>query len=482
MKEKSVFKNVFLNIIRVSLSVVFPLITFPYVSRVLMAENLGKVNYALSIEGYFALIAALGISTYAVREGARKRNNIEEFNAFANEVFTVNIVTTVIAYILMFGIIVLTKELHPYALLIGLQSLSIVLTTIGVDWVNSVFEDYFYITVRSLAIQIILLVLMFIFVKTPNDYYIYAMLTVLSNGLCCLLNYFYTRRYVKIKIVRNCQFVKHVKRLLIFFANNLAVSLYLNADTTMLGYMSGDFTVGIYSVAVKIYNVVKAIIAAMFTACIPRLSSYYGNEKFDEYKNLINNVVNLCTLFMFPVVTGLILLAQPIVLILSGESYIQSVSSLSIISFGIVGAIYGGIATNCVNLPAKREKYNLRATILAAVINVLLNFVFIPLWKENGAAITTVIAEFTVLIYCIVTNKEFWNIIDMKKMTANIITSLAESVLIILCSIVIRSIITNMYIYMVVLIMISAVTYLMLLVLSKNKIFDDLVMNKFKRK
>lgn len=101
MKEKSVFKNALLNIIRVSLSVVFPLITFPYVSRVLMAEKLGRVNYALSIEGYFALIAALGISTYAVREGARKRHNREEFQKFANEVFTVNLITAIISYVLL---------------------------------------------------------------------------------------------------------------------------------------------------------------------------------------------------------------------------------------------------------------------------------------------------------------------------------------------------------------------------------------------
>ena len=95
MKEKSVFKNVLYNIIRVSLSVIFPLITFPYVSRVLTAENLGKVNYALSIENYFSLIAMLGINTYAVREGARKRSNKEDFNTFANEIFTVNVITTI---------------------------------------------------------------------------------------------------------------------------------------------------------------------------------------------------------------------------------------------------------------------------------------------------------------------------------------------------------------------------------------------------
>lgn len=481
MIEKSVFKNVILNIIRVSLSVIFPLITFPYVSRVLMTENLGKVNYALSIESYFALIAALGVSTYAVRDGAAKRNYKEKFSLFANEIFTVNIITTIVSYLLMIVTIVSIKSLHPYALLICLQSISIILTTIGIDWVNSVFEDYLYITVRSFIIQVILLVLMFIFVKKPDDYYMYALLTVLSNGFCCVLNFFYSRRYVTIKLTKKCNFMRHIKKLMIFFANNLAVNLYLNADTTMLGFLVGDYTVGIYAVAVKIYNVVKSVIAAMFTACIPRLSLYYANESYDEFNKLINNVVNLCTLFVFPIVAGLIILAGPIVMALSGSQYIQAKISLIIISFGIIGAIYNGIATNCINLPCKREKFNLRATILAAVINIILNFIFIPLFKEKGAALTTVIAEFTVLVYCIITNKDFFKIIDLKMYVPNVVVSVVEFSLILLEGMLIRKLIFNIYIYMLVMILLSVMEYIILLIITKNKIFDKIVLEKLKK-
>lgn len=467
MKEKSVFKNVLLNVIRVSLSVIFPLIIFPYVSRVLTAENLGKVNYALSIENYFALLAALGINTYAIREGARRRNNPEQLGIFANEIFTVNVITTILAYIFMFIVIAKNKALHPYAILIGLQSVSILLTTIGVDWINSIYEDYLYITVRSFVIQIASLVIMFLLVKTPDDYYLYAMLTVFSNGLCCVLNFFYSRRYVKICLVKKCRFLTHIKQLLIFFANNLAMNVYLNADVTMLGYMVGDYTVGIYSVAVKIYNVIKAVIAALFTACIPRLSTYYGSGYIKEYKNLINGVVGTCTLLVFPSIAGLILLARPIVLIISGEDYIRAVSSLSIIAFGIVGAIYGGIATNCINIPMRREKYNLKATVLAATVNVLLNFVSIPVWKENGAALTTIVAEFTVLIYCVLTNKEFWDIVDKKVLTSNIIVSLLEAFIIVILDILIKLVVSNIYIHMILLILTSALSYVVLLLLKK---------------
>lgn len=309
----------------------------------------------------------------------------------------------------------------------------------------------------------------------------YALLTVLSNGFCCVLNFFYSRKYVTIKLTKKCNFMRHIKKLMIFFANNLAVNLYLNADTTMLGFLVGDYTVGIYAVAVKIYNVVKSVIAAMFTACIPRLSLYYANESYDEFNKLINNVVNLCTLFVFPIVAGLIILAGPIVMALSGSQYIQAKISLIIISFGIIGAIYNGIATNCINLPCKREKFNLRATILAAVINIILNFIFIPLFKEKGAALTTVIAEFTVLVYCIITNKDFFKIIDLKMYVPNVVVSVVEFSLILLEGMLIRKLIFNIYIYMLVMILLSVMEYIILLIITKNKIFDKIVLEKLKK-
>lgn len=478
MKEKSVFKNALLNIIRVSLSVVFPLITFPYVSRVLMAEKLGRVNYASSIEGYFALIAALGISTYAVREGARRRHDKEEFQKFANEVFTVNMITALVSYVLLSITVFMVRALHEYSLLIYLQSISIILTVIGVDWINSVFEDYLYITVRSFIIQVVLLIVMFLTIKSPDDYYKYALLTVLSNGITCILNFFYTKKYCKVRIIKKCQFVKHVKGLLIFFANNLAINIYLNADTTMLGYIDGDYEVGIYAVAVKIYNVIKAVIAAMFTACIPRLSAYYSNEKYDEYKKLLNQIINTCTLFMFPAVAGLVVLAKPIVLILSGEGFIQATSSLSIIAFGIIGAIYGGIMTNCVNLPMGREKYNLNGTIVAALVNVMLNFVFIPLFHENGAAITTVIAEFTVLIYCLITFNRIKDIVDFKSIGKNVLTGLAECVIIFGLDILVARLVTSWVLHMIILMIASGTSYLVVLAVTKNPLLGVVIKKK----
>lgn len=200
-KSKSLGINALLNAIRSGLSVVFPLITYPYAFRVLHAEGIGKVNYALSIIGYFSLIAALGISTYAVREGAKLRKNKEKLIEFCNQIFSINILTSIMAYVLLFFCVCNIQALREYEQLIILLSLSIGFSTLGVEWINTVYEDFLYVTIRSIVIYILTLVLLFVLVKDQNDVLQYALLTVTNSGLICISNWLYCRRYVKVRLL-----------------------------------------------------------------------------------------------------------------------------------------------------------------------------------------------------------------------------------------------------------------------------------------
>lgn len=476
-KEKSIYVNIILNIIKVSLSIIFPFITFPYVSRVIMADNLGKVNYATSIENYFALIAVLGLNSYSIREGAKVRSDKEKIGTFANEIFTVSVINTVISYTLLVITLVAVRDFREYRLLIALLSISIILSTIGVDWLNNIFEDYLYITIRSFVVQVILLVLTFVIINKPEDYYKYAMLTVLSNGIVCILNFFYTRKYCRVRLIKKCNYFYHIKSLLVLFANNIAITIYLSADVTMLGLYTNDYTIGIYTVAVKAYNAIKAMISAMTSACLPRVSAYYGEGRMDEYKHLLNDLINNCTLLMLPTVCGLALLAEPVVLVLSGEGYIEATVALRLISLAIIGATYSGILITCVNLPMKREKYNLYATVVAAIVNVVLNIYFIPHYKEKGAAITTVIAEFTVfiMIFCGLSYKKLKELIYFKDVIRNIITGVAECAIMIGISVLLNAYTDNLFVITGLLIVLTIITYALLLIATKNPI-----LNKFK--
>ena len=179
MEKISLKRNASLNGVRTVFAILFPLITFPYATRVLQVANLGKVNFSSSIVNYFLLMAGLGVATYAIRGGAGLRNNPEKLNEFGNQVFTINLISTMISYLFLFTVLFTVPSLADYRLLLLIQSMSIIFTTVGVEWIYSIYEDYLFITLRSLAFQVLSLILLFVLVKDTEDYYLYALITVI---------------------------------------------------------------------------------------------------------------------------------------------------------------------------------------------------------------------------------------------------------------------------------------------------------------
>lgn len=396
MKVVSVKKNAALNVVKQLCSVLFPLITYPYISRVLGNAGYGMYSFSDSIVSYFTLIAGLGINTYAIREGSRIRNNRESFRVFSQEVFSINIISTMIAYLGLFLAVLISSKLHSYATLIFVRAISILLITLGADWVNMIYEDFAYITIRYIIFQAVSLVFMFVFVHSPNDLVIYTIITVLASAGGNLLNIFYIRKYSKLKL-RFSGLKQHLKPILVLFANNIAITIYVNADITMLGYYSSDAMVGIYSLASKIYNLTKAVINAVVIVCIPRLS-YLMNDR-EKYEDFLKRIFSALFLFASPVVVGLIFLSKQIIMIVGGQQYVSGHVSLRILAIAILGAIGGSFFSNCILIQYKEEKNILKSTILAALSNIILNLWFIPHFGINGAAITTVIAEFVACLF-----------------------------------------------------------------------------------
>ena len=195
MKVRSLKFNSVVNLIKTILGIIFPLITFPYASRVLGATGIGKVDYANSISNYFILFASLGIATYTIREGAKVRDDKKKLDQLVTEIFVINSISTVVAYICLF-ICSSLPVFKNYQELILLNGTIMIFDLIGVNWLFNIFEDYIYITVRTLAFQIISLVLLFVFVQTPEDYLIYAGLIVFANAGANIFNIFYGRKYV----------------------------------------------------------------------------------------------------------------------------------------------------------------------------------------------------------------------------------------------------------------------------------------------
>lgn len=193
-RQKSVKVNAVLNVIKQLCSVIFPMITFPYATRILGATNYGKYTYSVSIVNYISYIAAAGILRYAVRECARIRDDKKKLNSLVNEIYTINITTTVIAYVILFGLVAFVPMLKEYSLWIMIISLSVIFTTLGTDWVNSAFEDYFYITIRYIFSQAMAVLLLFILVRENDDIAQYAFVSVFGVILANILNIVHIRK------------------------------------------------------------------------------------------------------------------------------------------------------------------------------------------------------------------------------------------------------------------------------------------------
>ncbi|AZA22323.1 MAG: flippase [Lactobacillus helveticus] len=398
MKKKSLGINAFLNSLRSILNILFPIITFPYVSRVLQVKGIGIYNFSNSIVSYFSLIAALGISTYAVREGAKIRDNIHEISQFASEIFTINIFSTLISYILLFLCLFAFSKLHNYAACILIFSLQIFFTTIGTEWIYQIYEDYGYITLRSIIFQILSLVLLFIFVRGPQDYLKYAVITIFSAVGANIFNFIHARQFCRIRVVWHFNWRVHLTPILIIFGANISNMIYVNSDITLLGLMKSNYIVGLYSVSSKIYQIVKILIAALLMVTIPRLAMLFGKNRLKEYKSILFSLTNTLVLIALPASVGLVMLSKEIVLLISGKEYLRATNSLAILSLAYIFSILAWILTDCVLIPSKREKYVLRSMGSSAILNVLLNIILIPPMNEDAAALSTVLAEMCMFI------------------------------------------------------------------------------------
>lgn len=466
--KKSIKKNALLNGVRVFLTIVFPLITFPYASRVLGAENLGIVQFSSSIIVFVSLFASLGISSYATREGAALRENRKKLSDFASSIFTINIIFTILSYILLFVVLLLPTKLSGYKMVISILSIQIIFTTIGVDWIYSIYEDYFYITIRTLISQLISLVLLFLLIKQKSDYYIYAFIIVIASSGVNILNFIHSKKYCDLKLKRDMNLKKHLPSLLILFSNELAQQIYINSDSIMLGILSTNYHIGIYSVSVKIYLIVKKMLNAIITVTIPRLA-YYNSKSKKKFDELSTKIFNTSMLFILPIMVLLFLLSDNVIMLVFGKQFIEGALSLKILSLGLLFAVFANLFCNGILIVKKEEKLVLKATIYAAGINLFFNLILIPLFHQNGAAITTAIAEFIVMIYTYNKAKKY---IQLRNITKDLIKEIMGCLSIFFIYIVLNNIIKNSDLLLIILCgSMGVFIYMLIQLLFKNNTF-----------
>lgn len=398
MKTKSLKLNFIMNAILTMSSFLFPLITFPYVSRILLPIGTGKVSFANSVVTYFVMISQLGIPTYGIRACAIVRNDEEKLKKTVYELFLINVVMSILAYIVFFVALIYVPRLRADRTLLLITGTLIFFNTIGVEWLYKALEQYTYITVRSIIFKFIALIAMFALVHDVDDYVIYGGISIFAASASNAFNFIRLRKIIGKKKVSQLNFKQHFKPVFTFFIISCATTIYTNLDNVMLGFMKDDVEVGYYNAATKIKNILVSIVTSLGTVLMPRASYYLQNGMEDEFYKLSKKAVKFVFLAATSMMIYFMLFAREGVLFLSGEAFEGAILPMMIVMPTLFFIGLTNIMGIQMLVPMGREDAVMISTFAGAIVDLILNAIFIPMLGSTGAAIGTLVAEFVVLI------------------------------------------------------------------------------------
>ena len=398
VKQKSIKKNFVMNAILTMSGFIFPMISFPYVARILGPEGNGTVRFATSVVAYFGMFAQLGIPTYGIRVCAKVRDDKDKLSKTVHELLIINLIMNLIVYTLFFISLFLVPQFQDDKSLFVIISLTIILNTIGIEYLYRALEQYSYITIRSVIFKLIALIAMFVLVNEKQDYIIYGAITIFAGSASNILNVINSRKIIKYKWYGNYNLSRHYKAVLVFFAMSCATTVYLNLDGIMLGVIATKVDVGYYDAAVKIKTILVSVVTSLGAVLLPRASYYVENGELEEFKRITEKALNFVVIFATPLLVYFTIFAREGVLFLSGEKFVSSIFPMQLIMPTVLFIGVTNIMGIQILVPLGKEKIVLYSEIAGAIVDLIINALLIPNMKSAGAAIGTTVAEAVVFI------------------------------------------------------------------------------------
>ena len=475
-KQKSLKLNFVMNAALTMSSIIFPIVTFPYVSRILMPSGTGRVTFATSLISYFSIFAQLGIPTYGIRACAQVRDDRAKLSKTVHELLIINLIMSFFAYI-FFGVALVTvPRLFEDRILYIIISSTILLNVIGMEWLYKGLEKYSYITIRSVIFKFIALIAMFVFVHKKDDYIIYGAISIFAASASNILNIIHARKYIDFSFIGHYDLRKHLKAVLVFFAMSCATTIYTNLDTVMLGFMKSDIDVGYYNAAVKIKVILVQVVASLGGVLLPRCSYYVENGMWAEFKRICSKALNFVVVIALPLSVYFIIYAQDAIVFLSGAEYLGAIFPMKII---MPTLLFIGI-TNILGLqilvPLGKERIVLYSEIAGAITDLLLNIILIPKFGASGAAMGTLVAEFVVLsVQYVALRKQLFDIfikIQYWKIIAATIVSAVASMFVFYLKL-------GCFFNIVISAIVFGIIYLLVLLLLKEKMSKEIIVSLY---
>lgn len=394
MKIRSVKTNYVLNLIRAFSYALITIVTMPYVNKILGPENIGKVEYVNTIINYFILFSALGIPLYGIREIAKVRAIKKDRDKTTVELLVILLITSVISYIVLFGVVYQLDFFKSYQDLLFLMSFMIILSNIGAEWYFQGMEDQLYITIRYVLVRVVSLILLFLMVKQPDDYLYYAFTIIVTVCGSNIFNVIYLLKDINFKeiSIKTLDLRKHFKPILTIFVAAVSVNIYLQLDNFMISSLSGDQYLGYYSVSNKLIRFVITFITIIGVVLLPRLSNLYKTNK-EHYNFYLRKAFSIILLLSIPSTILFLIFPEYIVAIFGGADFKASVLTMRLLSplCIIVGIAY--FLGYLVLYTQNSERIYTKAVLISALFSVGVNFFAISQFQQNGAAVVAVLSE-----------------------------------------------------------------------------------------
>ena len=414
---QSVKVNYILNLINTGTQMLFPLITFPYVCRVIEADGIGQINFFQSIISYISLFTCLGIPMYAIREIARDRSDVVQMNRTAMEILLLHSMLTLVGYAIVAILCLTVPQIQVNIPLFLILSLTIFFTAIGCEWFYQGIEDFKYITIRGLIIKTVSVVLLFIFVKSKTDllyYGCYIVFGVLGGNI---FNFLRLRKYIHREniIFSELHIKRHVKPVLKVFSFSVVTSIYLQLNMVLLGFLKNALAVGYFAAATKVMQMLLTMSACLGSVMMPRASHLIAENKEDEFNRLIQKSYDFTLAIALPMAIGLIFCAPSLITALCGVKFEHSILPSQIIAPIILMVAISNVFGIQVLFPKGKINIVTLCCGIGAVADLILNLCLIPFFSYIGTSIAYLGAEVATTVSMYFIGRRYIPIIYFKK-------------------------------------------------------------------
>ena len=396
MAKKSIAKNYIYNMVYQVLILILPLITTPYLSRVLGAEGIGIYGYTYSIVTYFILFGSLGVAMYGQREIAYAQENVEARKKVFIEIIIFRFITIALASVAYYFLFINGKEYQVYYQILLIE---LIAAAFDISWFFQGMEEFKRTVTRNVLVRICSVSLVFILVKTKEDLAKFTLIYSLADLIGNLSLWIYVPKYIKGAKIKNINVLRHVPQIALLFIPQVANQIYKILDTTMIGTLvSNKAETGYYEQGQKVIRLLLTVVTSLGVVMVPRMASTFASGDNEKIKNYMKMSFKFVFFLAFPIMFGIISISNAFVPIFFGTGYDKVIILINIICPIIILMGLGNVLGTQYLLPTKRQKEYTISVAVGLVVNFILNYILIKQYASIGASIATVLSELVIVI------------------------------------------------------------------------------------